>query len=121
MKLNEEGEVIGTTSYLEWGEKGKKPLPEIKTLPEPVKRSSGVNPNFLCDNASYLLGVDQKGKPERAKKCFEAAKALHQKILAGVDSLPPRLCWPILNIGTRTPLCPIRKSSKIPILLLEET
>ena len=86
LKLNEEGEVIGTTSYLEWGEKGKKPLPEIKTLPEPVKRSSGVNPNFLCDNASYLLGVDQKGKPERAKKCFEAAKALHQKILAGVDS-----------------------------------
>ena len=78
--------MIGTTSYLEWGEKGKKPLPEIKTLPEPVKRSSGVNPNFLCDNASYLLGVDQKGKPERAKKCFEAAKALHQKILAGVDS-----------------------------------
>lgn len=86
LKLNEEGEVIGTTTYLEWGEKGKKPLPEIKTLPEPVKRSSGVNPNFLCDNASYLLGVDQKGKPERAKKCFEAAKTLHQKILAGVDS-----------------------------------
>lgn len=86
LKLNEEGEVIGIASYLEWGEKGKKPLPEIKTLPEPVKRSSGVNPNFLCDNASYLLGVDQKGKPERAKKCFEAAKTLHQKILAGVDS-----------------------------------
>ena len=86
LKLNEEGEIIGITTYLEWGEKGKKPLPEVKTLPEPVKRSSGVNPNFLCDNASYLLVVDQKGKPERAKKCFEAAKTLHQKILAGVDS-----------------------------------
>ena len=52
LKLNQKGEVIGTTTYLEQKEKGKKPLPEIKTLPEPVKRSSGVNPNFLCDTAS---------------------------------------------------------------------
>lgn len=80
LKLNPDGSLQNVVSYLRPAEKGN------KEVPEPVKRSSGVNPNFLCDNSAYLLGVDQKGKPERAKKCFEAAKAFHQKLLAGVDS-----------------------------------
>jgi len=41
--------------------------------------------NFLCDNSSYALGVDQKGKPERAKQCFAAFAALHHKLLDGCD------------------------------------
>lgn len=86
LKLNPDGSLQNVVSYLRPAEKGNKQLPQSKEVPEPVKRSSGVNPNFLCDNSAYLLGVDQKGKPERAKKCFEAAKAFHQKLLAGVDS-----------------------------------
>ena len=50
---------------------GKKPRPRQFNLPAPVKRSSGVAANFLWDNSSYLLGVDQKGKPERSRQCFE--------------------------------------------------
>ena len=50
-------------------------------VPERVKRSSGVAANFLCDNSSYILGVDAKGKPERAAQCFAACRALHQDIL----------------------------------------
>lgn len=68
--------------------RGKKtvPAPQILSLPAPVKRSSGVAANFLCDNSSYILGVDNKGKPQRSRECFEACKALHEQILEYVDA-----------------------------------
>ena len=50
-------------------------------MPAQVKRSSGVAANFLCDTSSYLLGVDDKGKPERTKACFEASREKHLEIL----------------------------------------
>lgn len=53
-----------------------------RIVPEQVKRSSGIAPNFICDTSSYLLGVDAKGKPERSMKCFEAAKVWHEEVLA---------------------------------------
>lgn len=58
----------------------------VPSLPAPVKRSSGVSANFLWDNASYLLGMDNKGKPQRSLACFSAAKELHETLLQGVDS-----------------------------------
>lgn len=68
--------------------KGKKTVlaPQLMKLPAPVKRSSGVLANFLCDTSSYLLGADLKGKPQRALECFRACRALHEKLLGGVDS-----------------------------------
>lgn len=69
-------------------QKGKKAVlaPQLMKLPAPVKRSSGVLANFLCDTSSYLLGTDLKGKPQRALECFRACRALHEKLLGGVDS-----------------------------------
>lgn len=69
-------------------QKGKKTVlaPQLMKLPAPVKRSSGVLANFLCDTSSYLLGTDLKGKPQRASECFRACRALHEKLLGGVDS-----------------------------------
>lgn len=58
----------------------------VPLLPAPVKRSSGVSANFLWDNASYLLGIDNKGKPQRSLECFAAARKLHEALLQGVDS-----------------------------------
>lgn len=58
----------------------------VPSLPAPVKRSSGVSANFLWDNASYLLGIDNKGKPQRSLECFAAARKLHEALLQGVDS-----------------------------------
>lgn len=55
-------------------------------LPAPVLRSSGVVSNFLRDNSSYILGVDNKGKPERSKECFKECAMLHEKLLAEVNS-----------------------------------
>ena len=60
--------------------------PQLIELPAPVKRASGIAANFLCDNSSYLLGVDNKGKPQRALNCFEACKKLHEKLLEQIDS-----------------------------------
>ena len=67
--------------------KGKKMVlsPQSILLPAPVKRSSGVSANFLCDNSSYLLGIDNKGKPKRSIECFQTCKALHETILSSVD------------------------------------
>ncbi len=66
---------------------GKKdPVPQLISLPAAVKRTVGIMPNFLWDNSSYLLGVDDKGKPQRSVKCFEACRELHREILGDVDS-----------------------------------
>ena len=68
--------------------KGKKMVlaPQMLQLPAPVKRSSGVAANFLCDNSSYMLGIDNKNKPARAKECFNACRELHERLLSKVDT-----------------------------------
>lgn len=64
--------------------KGKQ-IPRVMKLPDPVKRSSGVAANFLCDNSAYVLGVDAKGKPERTRECFAACAQKHLNILKDVQ------------------------------------
>ena len=60
--------------------------PQSIQLPSPVKRTVGVAANFLCDNSSYLLGIDNKGKPQRTLECFTSCKTLHENLLKDVDS-----------------------------------
>ncbi len=71
---------------------GKKTVlrPQSMTLPAAVKRTVGAASNFLWDNSSYLLGIDQKGKPERSRECFAAAKELHHAVLDGADTTTAR-------------------------------
>ncbi len=68
--------------------RGKKTVlqPQMIPLPAAVKRTVGIGSNFLWDNSAYLLGVDQKGKPQRSRDCFAAAAQLHHGVLDGVDS-----------------------------------
>ena len=61
--------------------------PTPMELPAPVTRTVGILPNFLWDNSSYLLGADEKGKPERSRACFRACAELHHRLLDDVDSL----------------------------------
>ena len=60
-------------------ERGKKIvwIPDSRTVPKMVARSSGIAANFLCDNSKYILGVDAQGSGKRIKECFEAAKEKH--------------------------------------------
>lgn len=58
----------------------------IIPVPAHVSRSSGITANFLCDNATYLLGDEGKGNPKRAMNCFQACAELHHEVLDGLDS-----------------------------------
>ncbi|MDO4849838.1 MAG: type I-C CRISPR-associated protein Cas8c/Csd1, partial [Coriobacteriia bacterium] len=61
-----------------------------RVVPTQVKRTAGVKANFLCDTASYIFGVDAKGKPDRAFRCFEASRVIHAQILNNVGSVVAR-------------------------------
>ena len=88
LRLGPDGQLLALNDLRQEVPKGKKTVTAPRELPVPhrVKRASGVAANFLCDNTSYLLGADEKGKPERSRQCFEACAALHHKVLDGVDS-----------------------------------
>ena len=88
LRLGPDGQLLALNDLRKEVPKGKKTVIAPRELPVPhrVKRASGVAANFLCDNTSYLLGADEKGKPERSRQCFEACAALHHKVLDGVDS-----------------------------------
>ncbi len=86
--INDAGELEQAISLKREEERGKKKVlaPRSMSLPAPVKRSSGVSSNFLWDNSSYILGIDEKGKPKRSLECFSACRALHHQLLDGIDS-----------------------------------
>ena len=86
--LSEEGELLQLLHLQQEVQRGNKTIlgPQEMWVPSPVKRSSGIRPNFLCDTSSYLLGVDGKGKADRSIDCFAASKALHLQLLKEVDS-----------------------------------
>lgn len=84
LELDAAGQLLRILPLESADEKGKAIVRYLE-LPAPVKRTSGVNANFLWDNSAYLLGIDGKGKPERTKQCFAAAKELHLKLLSDLD------------------------------------
>ncbi len=88
LEIGDNGELVSLIDLREMQLRGKKQvlLPKQMRVPFHVKRSSGVAANFLCDNSSYILGADEKGKPERSKQCFEACADLHHKLLEKVDT-----------------------------------
>lgn len=83
LQLADDGQPLALHDLRTSQQLGKKTvrLPREEFVPERVKRSSGKTANFLCDNSTFLLGVNAKGKPERAQKCFAASRTLHQDIL----------------------------------------
>ena len=59
--LDKDGQVTQIINIQQPSEKGKAQMPQtIRNLPAPVKRTVGIASNFLWDNSTYLLGVDQK-------------------------------------------------------------
>lgn len=87
--INDQGELEQVESTkIQPPQDVKKPtlIPRPMSLPAPVKRTVGISSNFLWDNSTYLLGVDDKGKPLRSIDCFKACKALHHQLLDSVNS-----------------------------------
>lgn len=85
LEIDEAGTIRYLTPLVQEAARGKKTVlvPQVKSVPIPVKRTVGVEANFLCDNSSYVLGIDAKGKPERALQCFQAFRAKHHQLLDG--------------------------------------
>lgn len=83
LNIDAEGNLLSVLPLKKTKTVGKKTkeIPQELVVPEGLKRSSGVAPQFLWYNASYFLGVDAKNDPARAKKCFEAAKKRHLELL----------------------------------------
>ena len=86
--LDENGQLRNIVSVKTPKQTAKKEvlLPAVLEVPQPVKRSSGIAPNFLVDNATYTLGIDLKGNPGRANDCFEAFRKLTLEVLKDADS-----------------------------------
>ncbi len=87
LDLGVDGTLLGVIPLKHTPDGVKKEVPQQLSVPAQVKKTSGVCANFLCENSSYFLGVDNKGKPQRSIQCFEAARELHETILSGADSL----------------------------------
>ena len=90
LELDDDGALFDVVDKRQLVPRGKKEVlvPTAMTVPARAVGRTGLKSisNFLADNASYLLGINSKGKPERAKQCFAAAAQLHHALLDGVDS-----------------------------------
>lgn len=92
--LDENGTLESVVPLLTEVQVGKKTQlrPTPMELPAAVTRSSGILPNFLWDNSSYLLGVRKKEKsekPERAERiiaCFQASRERHHQLLDDIQT-----------------------------------
>ena len=88
LNLAEDGAVLGVVNLKQTARRGKKEVEVAseREVPEQVTRSVNIAANFLCDNSTYLLGIDKKGKPERSLECFEASRKLHETVLKDANT-----------------------------------
>ena len=82
ISLNADGSVASFTDLRE-GE-GAKRRPRMIPVPQPVKRTAGIAPNFLWDKTSYVLGVTA-GEGKRTGEAHAAFVERHEKARAGLD------------------------------------
>ena len=78
--IDKDGQLVHLTSLKV--SNGKKQMPIKLKVPEQIKRSSGISPNFLCDNSTYIIGTDNKGNKERSIQCFQSSAELHRSMLS---------------------------------------
>ncbi len=81
--LNREGNLLQVLDLRET--QGKRLLPKQMIVPESVIKSVNIAANFMWENTGYVLGADNKGKPERSMGTFKAFKKLHHDIGEKLD------------------------------------
>jgi len=62
-----------------------KAVPKSLVVPEPAKKSVNIVANFMWGATGYVLGADNKEKPDRARQTFEAFRLLHHQLGDNVD------------------------------------
>lgn len=83
VSLNPDGSVAGEPADLRLGD-GKKKTPRMLLVPQGVKRTVGIAPNFLWDKTAYVLGVTA-GEGKRTVDEHAAFIDMHLKALDGTD------------------------------------
>lgn len=81
LNISEAGELLDVIPLKVEGNKGKKLVARQMIVPEQTKRAVNICSNFMCDNSTYVLGIDCKGKPQRSRAAFVAFKELHNQVL----------------------------------------
>ncbi len=86
--INEKGDLEQLLNVQTEQPRGKKLVlaPQLMCLPSPVKKTSGKKSNFLFENSSYLLGLDENGVSKRTIECFKVGRMLHESILKDTES-----------------------------------
>ena len=82
ISLNADGRMV-SVSDLRTGE-GKKKIAPTMLVPQPVKRTAGIAPNFLWDKTSYVLGVTA-GEGKRTADEHAAFIQRHETDLANTE------------------------------------
>lgn len=96
--IDDAGAVLGVVPLSSGGGKKVKPYREL-TVPAHTGRS-GKNPApyFLCDNAKYLFGMDERA----GKRRFSDAHALHEEVLAECDAPAAKAVLAFFRRGIQT-------------------
>jgi len=82
--LNEDGTVASVTDWRDGEGRKKRPRPML--VPQPVKRTAGIAPNFLWDKTAYVLGVTA-GAGKRAADEHSAFVTLQREALEGLEDI----------------------------------
>lgn len=93
LNLSSEGELLDIlpfTSKFFDGRKERERNSHHMVVPEQVKKTSGINPNFLWENSAYVLGITNKGDSNFGKKRFEAFRKHNIELLSKADSSAAR-------------------------------
>ncbi|MBS4024466.1 MAG: type I-C CRISPR-associated protein Cas8c/Csd1 [Clostridia bacterium] len=102
LNISVAGELLDVIPLKVEGNKGKRLVSRMLMVPEQKIRSSGISANFMCDNSTYVLGIDSKGKPQRSKDAFIAFKELHYQVLSSANGQATKAILAFLdnwNIG----------------------
>lgn len=97
ISLDEDGSPASVIDLRE-GE-SKKKRPRHMAVPQPVKRTSGIAPNFLWDKTSYVLGITAGGGKRLAEE-HAAFLERHRQALIETDDPGLRAFWRFLERWT---------------------
>ena len=88
--LDGRGQVTQVIPTMQEVELGKNTVlrPQEMILPSAARKTSNSHllSNFLWEDSSHFLGVNQKGSVKRSMTAFSTAASLHHTVLDGVDS-----------------------------------
>jgi CRISPR-associated protein Csd1 len=90
LNLSTTGELLDILPMFDQEQRGKKmvEVPRPIALPQQVKRSVNIAPNFLWDNSAYVLGLSEldETKPAHSRERFNAFRQLHKNLLSAIDA-----------------------------------